>query len=77
MPERLHGARPASSSSPQEEAKRPNHSAVGMERTLLWAIREGGKVASMILESLSISLERVRADIEWVVHARVILTLPG
>jgi ATP-dependent Clp protease ATP-binding subunit ClpC len=48
----------------QEEAKRLNHSAVGTEHILLGIIREGEGVASKVLESLNISPERVRAEIE-------------
>jgi len=48
----------------QDEAKRLNHSAVGTEHLLLGIIREGEGVASKVLESLGISAERVRAEIE-------------
>ena len=48
----------------QEEAKRLNHSAVGTEHILLGVVREGEGVASKVLESLNISPERVRAEIE-------------
>jgi len=48
----------------QEEAKRLNHSAVGTEHMLLGVVREGEGVASKVLESLNISPERVRAEIE-------------
>src|SRR6058998_3458922 len=48
----------------QEEAKRLNHSAVGTEHILLGIIREGKGVASKVLESLNISPDRVRAEIE-------------
>jgi len=48
----------------QEEAKRLNHSAVGTEHILLGIIREGEGVASKVLESLSISPDRVRTEIE-------------
>ncbi len=48
----------------QEEAKRLNHSAVGTEHILLGIVREGEGVASKVLESLGISLERIRAEIE-------------
>jgi ATP-dependent Clp protease ATP-binding subunit ClpC len=48
----------------QEEAKRLNHSAVGTEHILLGIVREGEGVASKVLESLNISPERVRAEIE-------------
>ncbi len=48
----------------QEEAKRLNHSVVGTEHILLGIIREGEGLASKVLESLNISLERMRAEIE-------------
>ncbi len=48
----------------QEEAKRLNHSAVGTEHILLGIIREGEGVASKVLESLNISPDRVRTEIE-------------
>ena len=48
----------------QEEAKRLNHSAVGTEHILLGIIREGKGVASKVLESLNISPDHVRAEIE-------------
>src|SRR5207247_6056111 len=40
------------------------HSAVGTEHILLGIVREGEGVASKVLESLNISPERVRAEIE-------------
>ncbi|MFN3284960.1 MAG: ATP-dependent Clp protease ATP-binding subunit [bacterium] len=48
----------------QDEAKRLNHSAVGTEHILLGIVREGEGVASKVLESLHISPERIRAEIE-------------
>ncbi|MDR5709114.1 MAG: Clp protease N-terminal domain-containing protein, partial [Armatimonadota bacterium] len=48
----------------QDEAKRLNHSAVGTEHILLGIVREGEGVASKVLESLGISPERIRAEIE-------------
>jgi diguanylate cyclase (GGDEF)-like protein len=49
----------------QEEAKRLNDSAVGTEHILLGIIRDGAEgVASKVLESLNISPDRVRAEIE-------------
>src|SRR5213594_3411853 len=48
----------------QEEAKRLNHSAVGTEHLLLGIIGEGEGVASKALESLEISANRMRAEIE-------------
>jgi len=48
----------------QEEAKGLNHGAVEPEHILLGIIREGEGVASKVLESLNISPERIRAEIE-------------
>jgi len=68
----------------QEEAKRLNHSAVGTEHILLGIIREGEGVASKALESLNISPERVRAEIESAIghgerapHEEVAFTPPA
>ena len=68
----------------QEEAKRLNHSAVGTEHILLGIIREGEGVASKVLESLNISPERVRAEIEGAIgrgdrvpHEEVAFTPPA
>ena len=50
-----------------EEARRLNHNYVGTEHLLLGLVREGDSVASGLLQSLDIGLERVRAEIIAVV----------
>src|SRR4030067_767682 len=49
----------------QEEAKRLNHSAVGTEHILLGWIREGEGVAARVLEAMGADLERVRAQVVY------------
>ena len=48
----------------QEEARLLNHSYIGTEHILLGLIHEGEGVAAKALESLNISLEAVRAQVE-------------
>jgi len=48
----------------QEEARRLAHSYVGTEHILLGLVREGEGVAAKALESLDVSLERVRSEVE-------------
>ena len=48
----------------QEEARRLNHNYVGTEHLLLGLVSEGQGVAAKALESLGISLEMVRAQVE-------------
>jgi ATP-dependent Clp protease ATP-binding subunit ClpA len=48
----------------QEEARRLNHNYVGTEHLLLGLVSEGQGVAAKALESLGISLEAVRAQVE-------------
>ncbi len=48
----------------QEEARLLNHNYIGTEHILLGLIHEGEGVAAKALESLSISLEAVRAQVE-------------
>jgi hypothetical protein len=45
-----------------EEARRLNHSHIGTEHLLLGLIREGQGIAFGVLESLGVSLERVRVE---------------
>src|SRR5437868_6833006 len=45
-----------------DEARRLNHSAIGTEHLLLGLVREGEGIASTILESLGVNLERVRGE---------------
>ncbi|MGO9778818.1 MAG: Clp protease N-terminal domain-containing protein, partial [Streptosporangiaceae bacterium] len=51
----------------QEEARLLNHNSIGTEHILLGLIREGGGVAARALESLGISLEAVRRQVEEIV----------
>ena len=51
----------------QEEARRLNHSYIGTEHILLGLIHEGEGVAAKALESLSISLDAVRAQVEEII----------
>jgi len=48
----------------QEEARTLNHNYIGTEHILLGLIREGEGVAAKALESLGISLEAVRQEVE-------------
>src|SRR6201981_172378 len=51
----------------QEEARMLNHNFIGTERILLGLIHEGEGVAAKALESLGISLEVVRQQVEEIV----------
>ena len=51
----------------QEEARLLNHNYIGTEHILLGLIREGQGVASRALESLGISLEAVRPQVEQII----------
>jgi hypothetical protein len=51
----------------QEEARMLNHSYVGTEHILLGLIHEGEGVAAKALESLGISLESVRSQVEEII----------
>jgi ATP-dependent Clp protease ATP-binding subunit ClpC len=51
----------------QEEARLLNHSYIGTEHILLGLIHEGEGVAAKALESLNISLEAVRAQVEEII----------
>ncbi|MHB9146643.1 MAG: ATP-dependent Clp protease ATP-binding subunit [Symbiobacteriia bacterium] len=48
----------------QEEARRLNYSYVGTEHLLLGLIKEGEGIAAKALQSLGISLEQVRSEVE-------------
>ena len=52
----------------REEAARLNHEYVGTEHILLALIREGGGVATAILQNLDVNLDDTRAAIESVVR---------
>src|SRR5437016_4749018 len=51
----------------QEEARMLNHNYIGTEHVLLGLIREGEGVAAKALESLGISLEGVRQQVEEII----------
>ena len=51
----------------QEEARLLNHSYIGTEHILLGLIHEGEGVAAKALESLGISLEAVRSQVEEII----------
>ena len=51
----------------QDEAKALNHNYIGTEHLLLGLISEGEGVAAKALESLDISLEAVRAQVEEII----------
>jgi ATP-dependent Clp protease ATP-binding subunit ClpC len=51
----------------QEEARTLNHDYIGTEHLLLGLIHEGGGVAVRALESLGISLQDVRRDVEEII----------
>ena len=51
----------------QEEARRLNHNYIGTEHILLGLVREGEGVAAKALESLGISLEAVRGQVEEII----------
>jgi hypothetical protein len=52
-----------------EEARRLNHSYIGTEHLLLGMVREGEGIAFGVLESLGVSLERVRTETARVLSA--------
>ena len=51
----------------QEEAKLLNHNYIGTEHLLLGLIHEGDGVAAKALESLGISLDGVREQVEDII----------
>src|SRR5712675_790774 len=51
----------------QEEARMLNHDYIGTEHLLLGLIHEGEGVAARALESLGVSLEAVRAQVEEII----------
>ena len=51
----------------QDEARRLNHDYIGTEHILLGLIREGDGVAARTLESLGISLDAVRQQVEEII----------
>ena len=63
----------------QEEAKLLNHNYIGTEHILLGLIHEGEGVAAKSLESLGISLESVReqVQVEWIQLSSALTRLPS
>jgi ATP-dependent Clp protease ATP-binding subunit ClpC len=51
----------------QEEARMLRHDYIGTEHILLGLVREGGGVAAQALESINISLEDVRRQVEEII----------
>lgn len=51
------------------EARRRNHEYVGTEHILLAVVKEGGGVATMVLEVLSVDLAKVREEVEAIIHS--------
>ena len=51
----------------QEDARLLNHNYIGTEHLLLGLVHEGGGVAAQALESLGISLEAVRQQVEQII----------
>ncbi len=58
----------------QEEARLLNHNYIGTEHILLGLIHEGEGIASQALESLGISLEAVRDQVEEIIGTRKSIT---
>src|SRR5436190_7314228 len=52
-----------------DEARRLNHHYIGTEHLLLGLVREGEGIAAGVLESLGVSLEKVRAQVIEVLHS--------
>src|SRR5690348_2809747 len=53
-----------------DEARRLDHSYIGTEHLLLGLVREGEGIAAGVLESLGVSLEKVRAQVMQVVSSQ-------
>jgi ATP-dependent Clp protease ATP-binding subunit ClpA len=51
-----------------DEARRQNHHYIGTEHLLLGLVREGEGIAAGVLESLGVSLEKVRAQVIRVIN---------
>src|ERR671931_2205098 len=52
----------------QEEAQRFNHHYIGTEHLLLGLVREGEGIAAGVLESLGVSLDKVRSQVIYVLN---------
>jgi hypothetical protein len=51
----------------QEEAQRLGHTAIGTEHLLLGLVREGDGVAAKVLTNLSVELDQVRREVEFII----------
>src|SRR5438046_7306995 len=51
-----------------DEARRLNHHYIGTEHLLLGLVREGEGIAAGVLESLGVSLDKVRAPVIYVLN---------
>src|SRR3954453_11300109 len=51
-----------------EEARRLNHNHIGTEHLLLGLVREGEGIAAGVLESLGVSLDKVRNQVIYVLN---------
>jgi ATP-dependent Clp protease ATP-binding subunit ClpC len=51
----------------QEEAQRFQHNYIGTEHLLLGLVREGEGVAAKVLQSMGVSLARVRSSVEFII----------
>ena len=60
-----------------DEARRMNHSYIGTEHLLVGLLREGEGVASGVLESLGVTLEKVRAETQRVLSQSIPSTGQG
>src|SRR3974390_2798308 len=52
-----------------QEAQRFNHEYIGTEHILLGLIKEGSGVAANVLKNLDLDLQRIRHEIEKIVHS--------
>ena len=59
-----------------DEARRLGHSYIGTEHLLLGLVREEGGIASGVLESLGVSLEKVRHEVVRVLSQSSVPTAP-
>ena len=58
-----------------DEARRLNHQYIGTEHLLIGLMREGEGVASGVLESLDVSLEKIREETEIVLNQSKVIQL--
>src|SRR5207249_3858826 len=60
-----------------DEARRLNHHYIGTEHLLLGLVREGEGIAAGVLESLGVSLEKVRAETQRILSQSMPQAHPG